>query len=166
MKNSFIFDYKQNKIPSNLALGHTKSNKTFNLDYLDGVVGDKGFFSNANDMLQFDRMLSKGKIISDSVINLAFTAHNRLRHNKSYGLGWRIKVHKQLGKIVYHTGWWHGNRSIYMKIPKNEYTIIILSNSLRGSNYNINDLLKQFELPKIKTANKIKPSTTDTENFN
>ncbi len=166
MKNSFVFDCKQNKIPSNLALGHTKSNKTFNLDYLDGVVGDKGFFSNAKDMLQFDRMLSEGRMISDSVINLAFTAQSSIRHNKSYGLGWRIKAHKKLGKIIYHTGWWHGNRSIYIKIPKNEYTIIILSNSLRGSNYNINDLLKQFELPKIKTASKTKPNTTDTENFN
>ena len=158
MKNSFVFDAKQNKTPSNLTLGHTHTNKTFNLDYLDGIVGDKGFFSNAKDMLQFDRMLSMGKIINDSTINLAFTAHNDIRNNKSYGLGWRIKMHKNLGKIIYHTGWWHGNRNIYIKIPENEYTIIILSNALRGSSYNINTLLDQFDLPKTtnKTASHIK----------
>lgn len=161
MKNSFMFDAKKTKKPSNLVLGHTKSNKTFNLDYLDGVVGDKGFFSNAEDILQFDRMLSNGKIISDSVMNLAFTAHNKIRNNKSYGLGWRIKTHPKLGKIIYHTGWWHGNRNIYIKIPENEYTIIILSNALQGSSYNMNNLLEQFDLPKASlTTNPKKKNTS------
>ena len=147
MKNSFVFDVKNNKIPSNLTLGHTNRNKTFELDYLDGVVGDKGFFSNAKDMLQFDQMLSRGKILSDSIMNLAFTPHNKVRHNKSYGLGWRINLHKELGKILYHTGWWHGNRSIYIKIPKNDYTVIILSNSIQGSAYNLNCILDEFNFP-------------------
>ena len=150
-----IVPRKKTKTPTNLTLGHTHTNKTFNLDYLDGVVGDKGFFSNAKDMLQFDRMLSNGKIINDSIMNLAFTAHNKMRNNKSYGLGWRIKMHSKLGKIIYHTGWWHGNRSIYIKIPENEYTVIILSNALQGSSYNMNNLLEQFDLPKVslKTTN-------------
>ena len=149
MKDSFVIDAKKNNQPSNLTLGHTNSNKTFELDYLDGVIGDKGFFSNAKDMLQFDRMLSRGRIISDSTINLAFTAQNKFRRNKSYGLGWRIKMHKKLGKIIYHTGWWHGNRNIYIKIPKNNYTIIILSNSIQGSAYNLSYILDEFDFPKI-----------------
>ncbi|MAW65937.1 MAG: hypothetical protein CMD18_07065 [Flavobacteriales bacterium] len=148
MKDSFVIDSKKSNQPSNLTLGHTNSNKTFELDYLDGVIGDKGFFSNAKDMLQFDRMLSKGSILSDSTINMAFTPQNKIRKNKSYGLGWRIKMHKKLGKIIYHTGWWHGNRNIYIKIPKNDYTIIILSNSIQGSAYNLNYILDEFDFPK------------------
>ncbi len=148
MKDSFVIDAKKNNQPSNLTLGHTNSNKTFELDYLDGVIGDKGFFSNAKDMLQFDRMLSKGRIISDSIINLAFTPQNKIRKNKSYGLGWRIKMHKKLGKIIYHSGWWHGNRNIYIKIPQNGYTIIILSNSIRGSAYNLSSILDEFDFSK------------------
>tara|TARA_Y100000766_G_scaffold285264_1_gene307472 strand:- start:3861 stop:5021 length:1161 start_codon:yes stop_codon:yes gene_type:complete len=153
MKNSFVIDAKKNKQPQNLTLGHTKSNKTFELDYLDGVVGDKGFFSNAKDMLQFDRMLSKGIIISDSIKNLAFNPQNKIRNNKSYGLGWRIKIHNSLGKIIYHTGWWHGNRNIYIKIPKNDYTIIILSNSIQGSAYNLSYILDEFDFPEISLNN-------------
>ncbi len=149
MKNSFVLDAKKNKQPPNLTLGHTNSNKTFELDYLDGVVGDKGFFSNAKDMLQFDRMLSKGRIISDSTANIAYTPQNKFKNNKSYGLGWRIKMHNRLGKIIYHSGWWHGNRNIYIKIPKNDYTIIILSNSIQGSAYNLSYLLDEFDFPKI-----------------
>lgn len=148
MENSFVIDAKKTKKPSNLVLGHTSSNKTFELDYLDGVVGDKGFFSNAKDILQFDRMLSRGKIISDSIAKVAFTPQNKIRHNKSYGFGWRIKMHSSLGKIIYHTGWWHGNRNIYIKIPKNDYTIIILSNSIRGSAYNLSHILNEFDFTK------------------
>jgi CubicO group peptidase (beta-lactamase class C family) len=145
MKDSFVIDAKKNSQPSNLTLGHTKSNKTFELDYLDGVIGDKGFFSNAKDMLQFDRMLSAGRIISDSIKDLAFTPHNKIKNNKSYGLGWRIKMNPKLGKIIYHSGWWHGNRNIYIKIPKNNYTIIILSNSIQGSAYNLSHILDEFD---------------------
>ncbi|MBL56322.1 MAG: hypothetical protein CMP61_03955 [Flavobacteriales bacterium] len=144
MKNSFVFNCKEDSVPSNLVYGHTKWNKLFEFDYLDGIVGDKGLFSNAKEMLLFDNKLNNGSLLNDSTINLAFTPHNKIKHGKSYGLGWRIRHHKKLGKIIYHTGWWHGNRNIYIKIPKNDYTIVILSNALRGSQYNMNDILEHF----------------------
>lgn len=147
MENSFVFNMKNKTIPSNLVYGHTQWNKLFDFDYLDGIVGDKGFFSNASDLFKFDQMLTSGNLLSDSIRNLAFTAHNKVRHNKSYGLGWRLKFHKKLGKIVYHTGWWHGNRNIYIRVPKNDYTIIILSNALRGSIYNMNMILDEVDFP-------------------
>ena len=149
MENSFVFDLKDNLIPENLVLGHTKTNKLFNFDYLDGIVGDKGFFTNAKDLLKFDQMLTNGNLVNDSLMNEAFKPYNEIKKDKSYGLGWRLKFHKKLGKIVYHTGWWHGNRNIYIRVPKNEYTIIILSNALRGSIYNLEDILKEIEFPSI-----------------
>ncbi len=149
MENSFVFDLTDNLVPRNLVLGHTKTDKLFNFDYLDGIVGDKGFFTNAKDLLKFDQMLTNGNLINDSLMNEAFKPYNEIKKDKSYGLGWRLKFHKKLGKIVYHTGWWHGNRNIYIRVPKNDYTIIILSNALRGSIYNIEDLLKEIEFPSI-----------------
>ncbi|MBO72489.1 MAG: hypothetical protein CMD35_02625 [Flavobacteriales bacterium] len=169
MKNSFVFDMTKKETPTNLVLGHTKANKVFNLDYLDGVVGDKGFFSNARDLLLFDRMLSKGGLINDSILELAFTPQNKIQNKKSYGLGWRIKMDKKFGKIIYHTGWWHGNRNIYIKIPKTEYTIILLSNALRGSSYNMNNLLKQFVFSENKTettGNSVSSITSDYRKLN
>lgn len=116
MENSFVFDLKNNLIPEHLVLGHTKTNKLFNFDYLDGIVGDKGFFTNAKDLLKFDQMLTNGNLVNDSLMNEAFKPYNEIKKDKSYGLGWRLKFHKKLGKIVYHTGWWHGNRNIYIYI--------------------------------------------------
>lgn len=160
MDDSFVFDLKDDSIPKNLVLGHTQWNKIFDFDYLDGIVGDKGIFSNASDLFKFDQALTNGLLLSDSIMDLAHSPHNKKRFNKSYGLGWRLKYHKKLGKIVYHTGWWHGNRHIYIRIPQNGYTIIILSNALRGSIYNMNNILDQFnykEAIKYKKNNLIKP---------
>lgn len=145
MKHSFVFDYKDT-VPSNFVLGHNKWNRNFDLDYLDGIVGDKGIYATAKDLLQFDKHINNNILLSDSLLNMAQSPQNKVRYKKSYGFGWRIKFVKNIGKVVYHTGWWHGNRHIYMKLP-NGYTIIILSNALRGSIYNMNKILKNFNFP-------------------
>lgn len=145
MQDSFVIDIKKDSFPSNLALGHNLRGKIFNFDYLDGIVGDKGVFSTAKDLFKFDRFLSDCGILSDSLVELAHTPHNKIKRNASYGYGWRLRFHENLGKIVYHTGWWHGNRNIYFKIPNSDYTVIILSNALRGSVYNLNELLDVFD---------------------
>lgn len=145
MNDSFVFDHTKDNLPDNLVFGHTKWNKIFDFDYLDGIVGDKGLFSTAKDLLKFDNAINNGKLLPDSIWQIATQAQSRVRYSKSYGLGWRLKFNKKLGKVIYHTGWWHGNRHVYLKIPYNGYTIIILSNALRGSIYNLNNLLKDFD---------------------
>lgn len=150
MKDSFVIDVKKDSLPSNLALGHNLRNRVFEFDYLDGIVGDKGVFSTAKDLFKFDRFLSDCGILNDSLIQLAHTPHNKIKRNASYGYGWRLRFHENLGKIVYHTGWWHGNRHVYFKVPNSDYTVIILSNALRGSVYSLNELLDVFDFENQK----------------
>lgn len=149
MENSFVIDIKKDSLPENLALGHNDRNRVFEFDYLDGIVGDKGIFSTAQDLYKFDRFLSDCGILNDSLIQLAHTPHNKIRRSASYGYGWRLRFHPKLGKIVYHTGWWHGNRHVYFKIPNSDYTVIILSNALRGSVYSLTELLDVFDFEKL-----------------
>ena len=88
--------------------------------YLNGVVGDKGIYSTTMDLLKFDRALEKNLLISDSLKNLAFSKKNKdYSMNKNYGYGFRLKEHNKYGNIVYHTGWWKGYRSYYIKVLKN-----------------------------------------------
>lgn len=150
MENSFVVDIKSDSLPSNIAFGHNRRNRLFEFDYLDGIVGDKGIFSTAQDLYKFDRFLTDCGILSDSLIELAHTPHNKIKNNATYGYGWRLKFHPSLGKIIYHTGWWHGNRHVYFKIPKTDYTVVILSNALRGSVYNLNELLSVFDFPEFE----------------
>ena len=110
--------------------------------YLNGVVGDKGVYSTTMDLLKFDRALEKNLLINDSLKKLAFSKKNKdYNRNKNYGYGFRLKEHNKYGKIVYHTGWWKGYRSYYIKVLKNDQTIIILNNIKRGRFLNIDKLI-------------------------
>lgn len=110
--------------------------------YLNGVVGDKGVYSTTMDLLKFDRALEKNLLINDSLKKLAFSKKNKdYNRNKNYGYGFRLKEHNKYGEIVYHTGWWKGYRSYYIKVLKNDQTIIILNNIKRGRFLNIDKLI-------------------------
>ena len=110
--------------------------------YLNGVVGDKGVYSTTMDLLKFDRALEKNLLINDSLKKLAFSKKNKdYNRNKNYGYGFRLKDHNKYGKIVYHTGWWKGYRSYYIKVLKKDQTIIILNNVKRGRFLNIDKLI-------------------------
>ena len=110
--------------------------------YLNGVVGDKGVYSTTMDLLKFDRALEKNLLINDSLKKLAFSKKNKdYNRNKNYGYGFRLKEHNKYGKIVYHTGWWKGYRSYYIKVLKKDQTIIILNNVKRGRFLNIDKLI-------------------------
>jgi CubicO group peptidase (beta-lactamase class C family) len=111
--------------------------------YLNGVVGDKGVYSTTEDLLKFDRALEKNILISDSLKKLAFTKMNLERKgNKNYGYGFRLKEHEKYGKIVYHTGWWKGFRSYFIKVLDKNQTIIVLNNVKRGRFLNIDKLIE------------------------
>lgn len=145
MKNSFLLDLSEDTLPKNLVYGYNEWNKVMEFDYLDGIVGDKGFFSTAHDLLLFDKYFFSCLMVNDSILQSAFEPQVKIKNNgNSYGLGWRLRYNDHLGKIIYHPGWWRGNRHLYFKIPSKDYTVIMLSNSLRGSRYNLNDLLAVF----------------------
>ena len=68
--------------------------------------------------------------------------HKDLYKWDNYGLGWRLNVKDPKDRIAYHTGWWNGYRSYYIKKIDKDETIIILNNTTRGSFLRLEDLLK------------------------
>ena len=48
---------------------------------------------------------------------------------KNYGLGWRMLLIGNGKKLVYHNGWWHGNRTVFIRMLDENATIIALSNN-------------------------------------
>ena len=110
--------------------------------YLNGCVGDKNVYSTTGDLLKFDRALNLNLLINDSLKQMAFSPKNKtFKSNQNYGYGFRLKDHKEYGKIVYHTGWWKGFRSYYIKVIEKDQTIIVLNNVKRGRFFNINELI-------------------------
>ena len=99
-------------------------------DYLDGVMGDKGIFSTATDLFIFDQALHNGTIISREMLDLAFTPARPFdeRHNRDYGLGFRLKKNDNSQTIAFHHGWWRGFRTYYVHDFENRRTLIWLNN--------------------------------------
>ena len=135
MNNTFVYD------PSTAARPHQTVSHKYNGQaepdtYFDGVIGDKGIYSTAQDMLKWDQAMYSDKIFSPATIKAAYTPYSHEKAGvRNYGLGWRLMVYPDSSEIVYHNGWWHGNNTVFYRIIKDTTTIIILGNKYNRNIY-------------------------------
>lgn len=151
MKNSASLSrVKYDKIPTDV-IGHDKIwRRSVVQDYLDGPVGDKGIYSTVRDLYLFDRALKDGRLLSASLLDSAYMPHSDPRKGVfSYGYGWRT-FNAENAHIVYHTGWWHGFKSLYVRDLTNDVTIVLLTNMANGSLTNLDNLYKILEMPILR----------------
>lgn len=95
----------------------------------DGVLGDKGIYSNVRDMLKWDQAIYSGKLFKQETLDAAFSPYSNERPGiRNYGYGWRLLVYPDKPKIVYHNGWWHGNNTVFYRFVGDSTTLIILGN--------------------------------------
>lgn len=93
--------------------------------YLDGVSGDGGVFSSANDLLLWDTFWSNEVLMTNAEKTVAFTKPVLANGKTSdYGFGWLIK-----DKFVAHDGSWLGARTIILRYTNNRGFIALLDNS-------------------------------------
>lgn len=135
MNNTFVYD------PSTAARPHQTISHRYNGQaepdtYFDGVVGDKGIYSTAPDMLKWDQSLYGNRLFSAQILKEAYTPYSNEKAGvRNYGLGWRLMVYPDSSEIVYHNGWWHGNNTVFYRIIKDTSTIIILGNKYNRNIY-------------------------------
>jgi CubicO group peptidase (beta-lactamase class C family) len=135
MENAFV--YNRNTQP-NLPKGVIGYNGIYRAKeniYLNGIVGDKGIYASALDLYKFDKALYKADFIDQNLLNEAFTPHNSdltRRNRDNYGLGWRIQLPSEFGEVVYHSGWWKGFKTYFIRMIDKDQTIIVLTNVTRG----------------------------------
>jgi len=145
MKDTYIYNKSHPTEQSNLAIGYTRRRRKAEDSYLNGVVGDKGIYSTVEDMLKFDQALYKGDPVELEILEEAFQpAHKRLYIHDNYGFGWRINAKDSTNKIVYHTGWWKGFRSYFIRELGKKKTIIVLSNMSNQSVFGTRGLIELF----------------------
>jgi CubicO group peptidase (beta-lactamase class C family) len=139
------------KIPVDVV-GHDRNSWKYSVaqNFLDGPVGDKGIYSTIGDLYLFDQALKAGRLIKASTQDSAYTGRNpAIRGHFNYGYGWRIFEGSDQ-KVVYHTGWWHGFRHIFLRDMKNDVTIILLGNLVNGSLLHLDDLYKMTGMPIVR----------------
>ncbi|HYG38785.1 MAG TPA: serine hydrolase domain-containing protein [Cytophagales bacterium] len=133
MFNSYVYNHGVPIEISNVVEGYNggrrrKAGKT----YLDGVLGDKGVYSTVEDLYKWDRALYSELVLCDTTLETAFTPVFKKRKKRdNYGYGWRIKDYHG-DKVVWHSGWWEGYKTIFLRNLKDETVIIVLTNSLIG----------------------------------
>ncbi|MCB9208429.1 MAG: beta-lactamase family protein [Ignavibacteriales bacterium] len=145
MENTFIYNKKKPTEEDNCAIGYSRRRRIAEDSYLNGVVGDKGIYTTVEDMLKFDQALYNGEPLHSEILSEAFQpAHKKLYIHDNYGFGWRINAQDSTNKIVYHTGWWKGFRSYFIRELGKKKTIIVLSNMSNQSVFGTKQLIELF----------------------
>jgi CubicO group peptidase (beta-lactamase class C family) len=104
--------------------------RPYPLEYLDLVYGDKNIYSTSHDLLKWDLALRSGALFKQSTLDSAYMPYSFEKPGKrNYGLGWRMILVSNGKKLIYHNGWWHGNRTVFIRMLDEDATIIALCNN-------------------------------------
>lgn len=152
LKHTHVYSTSEyEKIPVDVV-GHDRRWKySVAQNFLDGPVGDKGIYSTVSDLLLFDKYLKNGRLLKPSTLDSAYIGRNKpVNGHFNYGYGWRIFESKNLDQVVYHTGWWHGFRHIYVRDLSKDIVVVFLGNLTNGSLLHLDDLYKHLNMPIIR----------------
>ncbi len=135
------------KIPTDV-IGHDRVwRRSVVQDYLDGTLGDKGIYSTVRDLYRLDRALKQGRLLDTALLDSAYVPRSEFKKGVfNYGYGWRTFTPANT-QVVYHAGWWHGFKNLYVRDLTNNVTIVLLSNMVNGSLNQLNELYKILEIP-------------------
>lgn len=146
MNNTSVYNKIKEPENNHKVIGYVTRRRKAQNHYHNGVVGDKGVYSSVEDIFKFDRALYEGKLVSKETLQEAFEpAHKKRRKDYNYGFGWYVSERSDGSKIVYHTGWWKGFRSYFIRILNEKKTIIVLGNISRINQFGTNELINLFE---------------------
>jgi CubicO group peptidase (beta-lactamase class C family) len=143
MTNTFVFDYEKDK--DKIVPSYKANRVEIGKDYLDEVYGDKNIYSTVRDLLKFDRARNRKDFLEPELAKQVYVGYsNEKEGEKNYGLGIRMINFKTGQNFYFHNGWWHGNTSSYITLPKDQVTIIALSNKMNKSTYNVKKVAPLF----------------------
>jgi CubicO group peptidase (beta-lactamase class C family) len=107
-----------------------QTGRAFRTEFLDLVYGDKNVYSTVRDMYKWDQALRSGQLFSKGVLDSAYSGYSFEKPGqRNYGLGWRMLFIPNGKKLIYHNGWWHGNRTVFVRMLDENATIIALCNN-------------------------------------
>jgi hypothetical protein len=69
---------------------------------------------------------------------------NEKAGSRNYGLGWRMNIYPDGKKMIYHNGWWHGSNASFIRLLKEDATIIVIGNKYNRNVYHAKKLCDLF----------------------
>jgi len=142
MKNSYVFTLADS---TKATPSYTWRGQKEPLIFLDLVYGDKNIYTTARDLLTWDRALSSNTIFTAETLEQAYSPYSNEKPGmRNYGLGWRMNLFPDGNKIIYHNGWWHGSNATFIRLIKEDATIIVIGNKFTRSIYHAKVLASLF----------------------
>ena len=142
MKNTFV---RYNMDTTKLTNSFDWKGRKIHNNNLDEIYGDKNIYSTPEDLLKWDRVLADSVFLKPATKALAYLPYSNEKPGiKNYGLGWRMDIYPDGKKIVFHNGWWHGNNAVFIRLIKDDVTIIVLSNRFARQVYGSKILVNIF----------------------
>jgi len=159
MNQSLIYSKCESECTPGKVVGYERNGRwQAPNDLFNGITGDKNVYASVEDLSTWDEALYTEKLLKQSTLNEAYQpASTELRGWRNYGFGWRINTSNPTKKIVYHSGWWRGFRTFFMRNISDRNSIIILSNTV---NYSLNSLgylyalIRENELDSLNDSHK------------
>ena len=139
MKHSQIYSKCEHaNLPGNVCGYERNGSWKAPNDCFNGITGDKNVFSTVDDLFIWDQALYSNKLVKQETLTEAFKDGSPEMHGlRNYGFGWRINKQNPDKQIVYHSGWWRGFRTFFLRNLTDHNAIIVLTNTV---NYSINSL--------------------------
>jgi len=127
MQDTYIFTMADT---GRVMQSYYQTGRRFRMEFLDLVYGDKNVYSTVRDMYKWDRALRSGQLFTKGVLDSAYAPYSFEKPGqRNYGLGWRMLLIPNGKKLIYHNGWWHGNRTVFVRMLDEDATIIALCNN-------------------------------------
>jgi CubicO group peptidase (beta-lactamase class C family) len=142
MKDTYVFTMADSAryVPS-----FHYNNRAYAFEFLDLVYGDKNIYSTVRDLLKWDQSLKRNGFYQKGTLEAAYSGYSFEKpgtHN--YGLGWRMYLLKNGKKLIYHNGWWHGNRTAFYRMLDEDAVIICLANNDNRYVYKVKQMADIF----------------------
>ena len=126
-------------------ISYYQTGRPFRIEYNDMVYGDKNIYSTVRDLNKWDQALRGGQLFTKQVLDSAYAPYSFEKPGqRNYGLGWRMLLIPNGKKLIYHNGWWHGNRTVFVRMLDENATIIALCNNDYKRVYNSKQLSDLF----------------------
>lgn len=150
MKFSVAYVESENTVP-NRSYGYSiRMDTVWRTDQsvTSAVLGDGGIYSSVDDLIRWNGMILKNRIISKKSWALA-CSRKTLNDSSAvnYGYGWHLKTWRGY-ECVYHTGSTIGFRNILYRIPSEKLTVILLTNRNSGAREDMAEKLMSVVLRK------------------
>lgn len=142
MKDTFVFTKADS---SRYMPSYHTNGLAYRFDFLDWVYGDKNVYSTVRDLMKWDQALYSDTLFSRQTLDAAYTPTSfEKRGIKNYGLAWHMLCLTNGKKLIFHNGWWHGNRTAFYRLLDEDVTIIALCNNDSKKVYSVKEIADYF----------------------